>query len=122
VATVNVALVLVLLVLLGAVIGGRRAGVVSAVVAAMSLDFFHTLPYNSLKIANSNDIQTTVLLLVVGVAVGEIAGRSDGIRAATRGRRRELARVHRVAQLAAGGESVDDLVSALCAELIETLR
>src|SRR5437588_9084498 len=81
VATVNVALVLVLLVLLGAVIGGRRAGVVSAVVAAMSLDFFHTLPYNSLKIANSNDIQTTVLLLVVGVAVGEIAGRSDGIRA-----------------------------------------
>jgi hypothetical protein len=121
VAGVNVALVLVLVVLVGAMIGGRRAGVVTAVAAAMSFDFFHTKPYNSLKIASSSDIETTLLLLIVGIAVGEIAGRADRVQTSTREQRRALARVHRVAQLAAAGESVDDLISAVCAELIDTL-
>ncbi|MGH2513233.1 MAG: DUF4118 domain-containing protein, partial [Candidatus Limnocylindrales bacterium] len=122
VAPVNIALLLVLLVLLGAVIGGRRAGVLSAIAAAMSFDFFQTKPYNSLKISSSADVQTTILLLAVGIAIGEIASRADRIRSVTRDHHQGLARVHRVAQLAARGESVDDLVSALCAELIESLR
>src|SRR3954471_21619890 len=82
IAPANVALVLVLFVLLGGVIGGRQAGVLSALVAAASFYFFHTRPYGSLKIADSSDLLTTVLLLAVGLAVGEIAARSDRIREA----------------------------------------
>lgn len=122
VRSVNVALVLVLFVLLGATIGGRAAGVASAVVAALSFDFFHTVPYNSLKIANSDDLQTTVLLLIVGVAVGAVAARSDRFRAATTDRRDDLARVHRIAHSAAAGEQIEDLVAAVRAELADTLR
>ncbi len=121
-ATENVALVLVLVVLLGAVVGGRRAGVVSAFVAALSLDFFHTVPYNSLKISHAEDVTAMVLLLVVGLVVGEIAIRADRIRAATGVQHEEIIRLHRMAQFAASDQPVDDLVSALCAELIETLR
>ena len=120
-AQVNVVLILVLFVLIGAVIGGRVAGVVSALAAATAFDFFHTLPYNSLKIDQASDIETTILLLVVGLAIGELVVRADRIRTAVTGSRRELVRVHRVARLAADGEAVEDLVSAVSAELIETL-
>jgi hypothetical protein len=121
-ATVNVALILVLFILLGAVIGGRIAGLTSALAAAASLDFFHTQPYNSLKIDNAADIEATVLLLLVGFAIGEIAVRADHIRAAVSGHRQELKRVQRIARLAANGESDDDLISAVAAELTETLH
>src|SRR5437764_14449711 len=113
IAPANVALILVLFVLLGAVIGGRGAGIVSALVAAVSFDFFHTKPYGSLKIANSDDLLTTLLLLGVGIAVGEIATRSDRIRAAWRDNRKEVRRVHRIAEPAAAGESPDDFISAV---------
>jgi hypothetical protein len=120
-AATNVVLILVLFVLLGAEIGGRAAGMVSALTAAISFDFFFTQPYSSLKIDNAADIETTLLLLAVGLAIGEIAVRADRIRYAVGGHRRELNRVHRVARLAADGETVEDLVSAVCAELTETL-
>src|SRR5438874_13172847 len=75
IANANVALVLVVCIVLGAVTGGRAAGVAAALVAAASFDFFHTRPYNSLKMTDGNDIIATLLLLVVGLAVGEIAVR-----------------------------------------------
>ena len=121
-ALVNVALILVFLVLLGAVIGGRTAGVTSAFVAAVSMEFFHTRPFNSLKINDAADIETTVLFLVVGLAIGEIAVRADRIRESVTGSRKEMQRFQRIAHLAASGESVDDLISAVRAELIENLK
>lgn len=120
-APVNVVLILVLFVLLGAVVGGRVAGAVSALVAAIAFDFFHTQPYNSLKMDRAADIETTVLLLTVGLIIGEIVVRADRIRAALTGSRRELSGLHRVARLAADGETVDDLISAVAAELTAAL-
>ena len=121
IANGNVALILVVFVLLGAVVGGRAAGAVSALVAAVSFDFFHTHPYGSLKMTDGNDILTTVLLLLVGVIVGEIAIRAQRIHALRDDDHRQLRRIQRVAGLAAEGEGVDDLLLAVTAELIETL-
>jgi K+-sensing histidine kinase KdpD len=120
-AQVNVVLILVLFVLLGAVVGGRLAGAVAAVVASISYDFFHTQPYNSLKIDRAADIETTLLLLAVGLIIGEIVVRSDRIREALGSARGELRGLHRVARLAANGEAVDDVISAVSAELAATL-
>jgi hypothetical protein len=121
VANANVALVLVVCVLLGAVIGGRAAGVTAALVAAASFDFFHTRPYNSLKMTDSNDIITTLLLLVVGLGVGEIAIRWRRARAMRDDDRHQLRRLDRITGLFAHGEHVEDLVLEITAELIETL-
>ena len=88
----------------------------------MAFDFFYTQPYNSLKINNAADIETTILLLVVGLAMGEIVVRADRIRFAVSGSRRELNSVHRVARLAADGEAVEDLISAVSAELTDDAR
>jgi hypothetical protein len=117
----NVALILVLFVVLGAVTGGRGAAAISAFAAAIAFDFFHTKPYNSLKIRDGNDLLTTVLLLAVGLAIGEIAIRAQRIHAQREDEQRQLRRMRRVAGLAARGEGVDDLLLAVTAELIETL-
>ena len=64
---------LVLVIVVAASFGGRAAGVTTSVVATLSFNFFHTQPYYSLRISDRFDIITTLLLVVVGLAVGEIA-------------------------------------------------
>jgi hypothetical protein len=121
VANANVALILVVCVLLGAWWGGRAAGSASAFVAALAFDFFHTRPYNSLKMADGNDIITAILLMVVGFAVGEIAVRGRAARAARDDERRSLHRLDRITGLVSRGTGVDELVDAVRAELVGTL-
>ena len=122
VSNTPVALVLVVFVLLAGVAGGRAAGVTTALVAALSFDFFHTTPYNSLKIDNRTDLETALILLVIGILVGEIGAWTRRSRLALEEDRRELRRIHRVAELAAHGEGVHDLTSAVAAELSAGLR
>ena len=74
-ATADAALVLVAVVVAVAANGQRTAGVLAALSASVWFDFFLTRPYERFAISSRNDIQTTVLLLVVGVAVTELAVR-----------------------------------------------
>jgi hypothetical protein len=117
VSAANVALVLVSFVLLGGLVGGRVAGAASAVIAAMSFDFFHTQPYNSLKIARSDDVQTVVILLIIGVIVGEMGAWARRGRQAMKEDRAEIRRIHRVAESVAQGEPLDDLILSVAAEI-----
>jgi K+-sensing histidine kinase KdpD len=121
VQSANLALVLVLVVVLAAAVGGRAAGAIGAVVAALSFDFFLTQPYMSLKIESANDFETTVILLAIGLVVGEIVVRARrDRRAAVRGAD-EIARLHRVAEQAASGAPLPALVRTLEAELTDLL-
>jgi hypothetical protein len=95
----------------------------SGLVAAMAFDFFHTRPYGLLKIASANDAFTTLLLLVVGLVMGEVVERSGRFKERLDDDQRQLRRIHRVAGLAASGAQDDrDLVLSVAAELIDTLR
>lgn len=82
-ANTNAALVLVLVVVAFAATGLRAAGVVAALSSAAWFDFFLTEPYQALTITDREDVETTVLLLLVGVAVTEVAlwGRRQQARA-----------------------------------------
>lgn len=68
----NVAIILLLGVQLLAIIGGRQGGIVGAVVAALSFDFFFTEPYLRLVITDRQDIITALLLFVVAIATSEL--------------------------------------------------
>ncbi len=114
----NAALVLVLPVLVAAIVGGRWAGVGSAVIAAMCFDFFFTKPYLSLRISSSNDIESAVILGVVGLVAAELGIRARAHRAHAATAQSELARLRRVADLAAHGAEAEDVVLSVCAELI----
>lgn len=121
IASANIVLVFVLTVVLGAAIGTRWSGALTAVVAAMSYDFFFTHPYQSLKIDDSDDILTTLLLLVIGLVVAEIVTYSRRHRAASVNRGDEIARLHRVAELVASDSEAEDVVLSVQAELIGLL-
>jgi len=102
----NAALVFVIVVVLAAALGGRWAGVTAAVISAMSYDFFLTRPYGSLKIDELEDIVATVLLLAVGLIVGEVVVWAHrGHRQKKRGQD-EITRLHRVAEQVAGVHAV----------------
>jgi hypothetical protein len=118
----NLALALVVVVVVAAAVGGRGAGALAAVVSAMSYDFFLTRPYLSLTIDSADDVETTIFLLVVGLLVGEIVVRLRRTqRLAARGAS-EIARLHRVAELAAGGAAVEELEQAVATELVGLLE
>jgi hypothetical protein len=117
----NAALVFVIVVVLAAALGGRWAGVTAAVVSAMSYDFFLTRPYGSLKIDDVEDIVATVLLLVVGVIVGEfVVWAHRGHRQSKRGQE-EITRLHRVAEQVASGAPAHDVLESVLAELTDLL-
>ena len=68
----NVAIILLLGVQVVAVVGCRQGGILGALVAALSFDFFFTEPYLQLVITDRHDIITAVLLLVAGIATSEL--------------------------------------------------
>jgi hypothetical protein len=81
----DIALVLVAAVVAVAANGHRLAGLLASAVAAAAFDFFLTAPFQNFAIHARVDVETTVLLLVVGAGVTEIAvrGRRSRLRAAT---------------------------------------
>lgn len=120
-ANTDAALALILLVVLVAAIGNRPAGYVAAASAAVWFDFFLTKPYERFNIARATDIETTVLLLVIGVAVTEIA--VWGWRQHTAAGRRSgyLNGINDAARAVAAGESPSALIDRVCDALVELL-
>jgi K+-sensing histidine kinase KdpD len=69
----DAALAMILVVVAVAANGYRLAGILAAVSAAVWFDFFLTRPYEEFTITRRTDIETTILVLVIGVAVTELA-------------------------------------------------
>jgi hypothetical protein len=118
----NAALVLVLIVVAASVIGGGWAGALAALTATLSFDYFLTQPYLSLTITSSDDAETTVLLLVIALAVGYLTARTKRSRAAERRGRDEIARIHRLAELVAHGRDSTAVLMAAQDELSSLLE
>jgi Domain of unknown function (DUF4118) len=120
-ASANVVLVYVLVVVFGAAVGTRWSGALTAIVAAMSYDFFFTKPYQSLKIDNANDVATTLLLLAIGLIVAEIVAYTRRHRARAETRSDEIQMLRRTAELVASGTSSDEVLHTVQDELVRLL-
>ena len=72
----SAALSLVLVVVGAAAFGGRVAAAVTSAGAALAFNFFHVPPVHTFHIAATASVVTSVLMIAVGVAVGELAVRS----------------------------------------------
>jgi Domain of unknown function (DUF4118) len=117
----NAALVLMIVVVAVAAIGGRAAGIITALAAVASFDFFHVKPYLSLAIDSRDDVETALIMLVAAVMVGTIAswGRSGHRRAGTA--RSEVKRIHRVAEAAVSGSAPAAVIAIAQDELRQLL-
>ena len=113
----NVALGLVVVVVAVATLGQRLATVVSAASAALWFDFFQTRPYYSFTINTHDDVVNAVLLLVVGVVVGELAIRMRRHLVAARTGSDDIAHLHAVAEMIAAGEKPEFAVLSVAVEL-----
>jgi cbb3-type cytochrome oxidase subunit 3 len=102
--------------------GERPAGLVSAASAALGFDFFLTRPYGQLSIASAHDMQTTLLLLLVGVAVTEIAYRRRRQQEVASARLGYLQGVESAATVAAqGSSSPSAFIEAVAAQITQVM-
>jgi K+-sensing histidine kinase KdpD len=105
----NMALVLVVVVVAAAAFGGRVTGVVAAVAASLAYNFFHTQPYLTLHVNDRKDVTTVVLLLIVGLIVGELATLHSASRAKAVSQAAGARRLEQVAGLVAAARPVDEV-------------
>ena len=120
-ANTDVALAMILLVVAVAATGNRLAGYVAAVSAAAWFDFFLTRPYEQFTISRATDIETTVLLLVIGVVVTEIAVWGRRQHATASRRAGYLDGINDAARAVATGDSPATLTDRIAASLAQLL-
>ncbi len=122
VTAATVALVLVVWVVAAAATGDRLAGMVAAVSGGLSFDFFLTVPYRAFTIADPDDVEVTVLLVLIGLAVVEVAlwGRRQQARAARRSG--YLDGVLSTAEAVAAGETpTATLIDVVARQIVDVL-
>jgi hypothetical protein len=120
-ANTDAALALVLLIVAVAALGYRMAGVLAAISAAAWYDFFLTRPYEQFTINRAADIETTVLLLLIGIAVTEIAVWGHRQHASASRSAGYLAGINAAARAVAEGAAPAVLPDRVAARLVELL-
>jgi K+-sensing histidine kinase KdpD len=88
-----------------AALGNRAAGALAAVGAAVWFDFFFTVPYERFTIRSAADVTTFILLLVVGVAVSQLAAYARRLKVIAITDAGYMAQIQEAAALAQSGRS-----------------
>lgn len=117
----DAALALLLVVVAVAADGYRLAGYLAALSVAVWFDFFLTPPYEHFTITRRTDVETTVLLLVVGIAVTELAVWGRRQHAVASRRAGYLDGINAAARVAATGSSPSALIEQVTGRLTELL-
>jgi Domain of unknown function (DUF4118) len=117
----DAALVIVVVVVAVASTGDRLAGTLAAVSSAAWFDFFLTEPYYRFVITRRDDLQTALLLLLVGLAVTEIGVRSARHRLAATEEASFVALINSVAAQAASCGPTDEFLNRVATELVGLL-
>jgi hypothetical protein len=114
---VDLALVLIVAVAGLGALGSRSAVYLAAVSAALWFEFFDTAPFERLGIARSPDVETTLILAVVAVMVGELALRTTRHRGYARREFEKLSSIRSTAELIASGEELVHVIEAVAGDL-----
>jgi hypothetical protein len=118
----NVALVLVVVIVAVAANGSRLAGAMASVSAALWFDFFFTLPYQRFTITRRADLETTVLLLIVGLAVSQLAARARRLQVIAITDAGYLSKIHDAAELAKSATTPRVVVDTVRQQLLQVLN
>jgi hypothetical protein len=121
-ANTDVALILVVVVVAVAASGDRLAGAVAALSAAVWFDFFYTRPYERFTIDKAADVKTAVLLLMVGLAVSQLAARARRLEVIAVTDADYLSRIHDAAELTQSARSAGAVVDLVKKQLTDLLN
>src|SRR5512144_3144829 len=117
----NVALILMTIVVTAGLLGGRVAGITVAFVSSLSFNFFHTKPYESLRIHRGNDVVTVALLFVSGLIVGEVAKRRRRSSETAHSRGVEVERLRDVARRVVDTQPLTEVWQTVQRDLVDVL-
>jgi K+-sensing histidine kinase KdpD len=115
------ALVLVAVVVAVAANGSRMAGFVAAASASLWFDFFLTRPYERFAMSHRPDIETAVSLVVVGIAVTELAARNRYHHRVAIEESDHVGLIYYLSELVAEGASPEQVIERASEELIDLL-
>ncbi|MEO3858753.1 DUF4118 domain-containing protein [Acrocarpospora sp. B8E8] len=121
ISTVNLVLILVVVVVAVATLGNRFAGAIAALSSAVWFAFFFTPPYYQFAIFRSVDLQTTVLLVVIGVMTSQLAVTARRVKVLAVTDADYLARVHEIAMLAQTAAAPSMVIDAVARHLTQIL-
>ncbi|HEV3186504.1 MAG TPA: ATP-binding protein [Acidimicrobiales bacterium] len=107
------ALVLVIPVVVGAVLGGFTAGAASVVAGFLIYDWMFVPPYKTLSVGTTQNWTALVVYVVVMLLVARIVGSLDSARTETVRGREVMRRVSEVSELLVGDQPVDELLRTI---------
>jgi two-component system sensor histidine kinase KdpD len=116
VAASNLAFVFLAFTIIVAELGGRGPALVTALVSAMSLNFFLTEPYLTLAISKTDDVIAFFALAACGIIAAAFGQRRERLSEAVGRTDRELAILGRLVERARGGRSLESLLQDLKTE------
>jgi K+-sensing histidine kinase KdpD len=117
----NIALIVALVVVVAATLGGRVAGAGVGLIGAISFNFFHTQPYLTVRVNDAKDMITVGLILVVGLVVGELGVARSRQSATRRSHLRSMRSLEDVGALVSSGAPAEDVWPLVREGLVATL-
>jgi hypothetical protein len=109
----NLAFAFIILTIVVAEMGGRAAGLATALVSAMSLNFFLTRPYLSLTIEHADDVVAFLALAASGLIAAAFGRRRARTAEVVTRTRADLRVLGRTAERLAAGASLEEVLEDL---------
>jgi two-component system sensor histidine kinase KdpD len=105
-----------------AAIGGLGPGIVAALVAFFSLNYFFLPPYGTLKVHQSQDILVLVVFLVLAISISQLVGRMTNSLATARARENETTRLYELSLALSRLHSESDIINHLAQHTLDTFQ
>ena len=107
------ALVLVIPVVLGVVIGGFLAGTLSVIAGFLVYDFAFIPPYGTLNVGTAQNWTALIVYVVVMLLVARVVSRADAARAEAQRGAVAMGRLYELSELLVGDQSVEELLEKI---------
>jgi two-component system, OmpR family, sensor histidine kinase KdpD len=121
-STTTVALVYLLPVLINTTYGGLVPGVLTAIAAILTYNFFFLEPYYTFIVHESQDLVALVIFLIVAVLISQLVGKANRNLGKSMSRERELAHLYELSLALAGINEIGEIGEVLATRALESLR
>lgn len=118
--TATVALLYLLPVGGSAALWGLGPGIVAALAAFFSLNFFFILPYHTLLVHQSQDLLALLVFLVLAISISQLVGRMTRNLATAQARENEATRLYELSHALSRLHHESDIIKSLAEHTLET--
>lgn len=118
-STASPALVLAVPVVIGVVIGGFRAGIISVALGFLVYEFFFIAPYQTLAVRNPQDWATLGIYVAVMLPVSKVVASLNAAKAEARRRGREIEQLFDISDLLVEDKPLESLLAMITTTVAE---